>query len=431
MMANAELKPRRRLAVTLLLLLSIAVTSLVLSNSLWISIDMVTGSSFPADVVADEIYGNESNVTELMPANESVVIDNLPIKESVVADALPANESVTESSSNNEQKHCALLFFGLPRAFESLTLPSLRKNVLPYNKDCHIYVHFYQKEREAAGRSGRGGDIHSDEIYQLKQYVEKVHFLEESEAQFLKKRGDMLRKIRTTTDDNGNLLYMPWKEKSFGKDSATNIIKMWHSIESVWNLAEEHAQKEGIRYETIAVLRSDVFFLTPVRLKEFATSDTVVVPGFAKFPVNDRMIYGPYEGVKIWAAERFSRVDEHVRTNEEGYGIHDERLLNRTIFPAIREALQNDKAIVEHPTMCFLRARVDESVWLNDCDRSVLPSVTKAIGDLNDIAVSVETALGRSCEGPPKEYNKQVTYLNCPRPSIQDKVTPTNSSLDH
>ena len=381
-MDNADFKLPKRLAITLLFCVSMAVTSLLLSNSLWISINMVGASNFPTNVVTAEI---------------------------------PANTSVIENDEKSQQSHCALLFFGLPRAFESLTMPSLLKNVLPYNKDCHVYVHFYHKEREAAGRSGRGGDMNADEIYLLQQHVEKAYFVAETESQFWEKRRDVLHKIRTTKDENGNLLYIPWKEKTFSKDSATNIIKMWHSIESVWNLAEEQARKEGIRYDNIAVLRSDVMYVTPLRLNEHATSNSVVVPGFAKFPVNDRMIYGPYEGVKIWAAERFSRIDEHVRTNEEGYGIHDERFLQRTIFPAIQKALQNDSAIVDHPTLCFLRARVDQSVWLNDCDRNVLPSVRRSIGNVNKLVVLIEKSLGRSCEGPPKKYNKFVTYLNCSR----------------
>lgn len=377
-----QTRPRRRLALAFLICASVAITSLVLSNSLRASLEMIAGSTFPAEKVAESILYNSSS---------------------------------DESDSSNRQSHCALLFFGLPRAFESLTLPSLRKNVLPYNADCHVYVHFYQQEREAAGRAGRGGDIHPGEIYKLKDYVQTIHFQEEREAHFYEQRRDILRKIRTTTDENGNLLYMPWKEKSFRKESAINIIKMWHSIESVWNLAEEHAQKEEIHYDIIAVLRSDVVYVTPLRLDEYATSESVVVPGFAKFPVNDRLIYGPYKGVRIWASQRFSRMDDHVRTSEEGYGIHDERFLNHTIFPAIEQALNNDNAIFDHPDMCFMRARVDETIWLNDCDRNALPSVAEKIGNLTDVVGLVEAAIGRSCNGPPTKLNSQVTHLNCSR----------------
>lgn len=360
----------------------VAIASLVLSNSWWISVGVNPASSFPAGIVADTI---------------------------------PQNASVNESDTVIRQPNCALLFFGLPRAFASLTLPSLQKNVLPYNTECDFFVHFYQQKHEAAGRAGRGGEIQPDEIYQLEQHVQKIHFLGELETEFWEQRRDVLRKIRTTIDENGNLLYLPWKEKSFRKESATNIIKMWHSIESVWNLAEKNARKEGIHYDTIAMLRSDVVYVTPLRLDEYATANTVVVPGFAKFPVNDRLIYGPYEGVRIWASQRFSRIDEHVRTSVEGYGIHDERFLNHTIFPAIEHALKNDKAIFDHPDMCFLRARVDQTIWVNDCDRIMTPKKTEKVGNLTEMVELVEAAIGRSCNGPPRKLTNQVTDLNCTR----------------
>lgn len=36
---------------------------------------------------------------------------------------------------------CALLFFGLPRLFRKIVLPSLRTFVFPYHKHCDIYIH--------------------------------------------------------------------------------------------------------------------------------------------------------------------------------------------------------------------------------------------------------------------------------------------------
>ena len=47
-------------------------------------------------------------------------------------------------------------------------------------------------------------------------------------------------------------------------------------------------------------------------------NEAAVIPGFAMFPVNDRMIYGPYAAVKIWATERFRRIDDHVQKVEPG-----------------------------------------------------------------------------------------------------------------
>jgi hypothetical protein len=39
-----------------------------------------------------------------------------------------------------------------------------------------------------------------------------------------------------------------------------------------------------------------------------------VIPGFSRMPVvNDRMIYGPYEAVKIWSTKRFEVIEERVK----------------------------------------------------------------------------------------------------------------------
>ena len=41
-------------------------------------------------------------------------------------------------------------------------------------------------------------------------------------------------------------------------------------------------------------------------------NEYAVIPGFRNWPVNDRMIYGPYDAEKVWASERFERAQSHV-----------------------------------------------------------------------------------------------------------------------
>ena len=43
---------------------------------------------------------------------------------------------------------------------------------------------------------------------------------------------------------------------------------MWHSIEQAWNLMEAHAQTENIKYTRVAMLRSDVVYMTPIDIWE-------------------------------------------------------------------------------------------------------------------------------------------------------------------
>ena len=55
------------------------------------------------------------------------------------------------------------------------------------------------------------------------------------------------------------------------------------------------------------MFRLDAMYLTPVdiAIMDEGVPDNgnkfAVVPGFAKHPVSDRMIYGLYEAVKVWA----------------------------------------------------------------------------------------------------------------------------------
>ena len=112
------------------------------------------------------------------------------------------------------------------------------------------------------------------------------------------------------------------------------------------------------------------------------------------------MIAGPYDAVKIWATERFQRVESHVRNYPiPGWGMHSERFLNFSVFPAMINNTSNDSTMQnpinknrrkkkqssssssssssslgytldQNPNICFLRARADGSVWIEDCDES-------------------------------------------------------------
>ena len=65
-----------------------------------------------------------------------------------------------------------------------------------------------------------------------------------------------------------------------------NIVKMWHSIEQAWNLMEAHEQRENIHYTRVAMLRSDVVYMTPIDIWETEkkgirdrTNNVAVIPG--------------------------------------------------------------------------------------------------------------------------------------------------------
>jgi hypothetical protein len=203
-------------------------------------------------------------------------------------------------------------------------------------------------------------------------------------------------------------------------------LQMWHSIQSVFQLMEKTAAANGITYTTVAMLRSDVVYVTPIDIMNDSGAVTngeqlspVTIPNFGNHPVSDRIAYGPMDAVKIWATERFNHLEQHVRyvqQNDPGWGMHSERFLNTTIFPLIR----NVATIRQHPTLCFFRARADESAWVSDCEGGPevsAPSIAKALG--KDLRAVVERTIGRRCLGGISKLRRNVRSLDCSSPTAK------------
>jgi hypothetical protein len=344
------------------------------------------------------------------------------------------------------EERCAINLFGLPRAFQSLVLPSLIQNVFRPNAahNCDYFVHYFNLTQEEPGRSGQGGHLNPSEILLLEQHVQreappgqrrpKVVFLAEQEEDFWKNYASLIQKTHDTRDSQGRFLYFPWKEKTYKYPaSVDNIIKMWHSIQSAWLLMERHATGHNVQYTRVAMLRSDVLYATPIdiyRLDNDSNNDTAtdagalfdrenryaVVPAFGKWPVSDRLIYGPHAAVKIWAAERFDRLETHVQSilkDNPGFGMHSERFINNTIFPAIRQA---GIEIHEHPHMCFFRVRADESVWVSDCEGPTrgmaIAERVERISRIKKKKKLVERLIGRQC-GEVTKLIRSVRTMDC------------------
>ena len=135
---------------------------------------------------------------------------------------------------------------------------------------------------------------------------------------------------------------------------------------------KENEQAQNIRYDRVAMLRSDLVYMTPLDIYSKANgqrdedNNVVVIPNFAKHPVNDRSVYGPAEAVKVWAVERFDRMEDFVNRSfheEPGYGLQSERFVAR-LLSIIRE---RNFQVEEHPILCMYRARADKTVWHKDC----------------------------------------------------------------
>jgi hypothetical protein len=381
-----------------------------------------------------------SLVTQFLVAGSYNVMDSLAQLDSLSTTA-KAIEKVEPPRNSHPEERCAINLYGLPRAFQSLVLPSLIQNVIRPNAahNCDYFVHYFNLTKEEPGRSGHGGHLNPSEILLLEEHVQreappgqrrpKVVFLAEQEEDFWKTYDSLIQKTRTTRDSKGRFLYFPWKSKTYTHPGTVdNIIKMWHTIQSAWLLMEQHATEHNVQYTRVAMLRSDVLYATPIEIYRLdnnnSSNDTdtgalfdhenryVVVPAFAKYPVNDRMIYGPHAAVKIWAAERFARLETHVQSilkKDPGYGMHSERFLSHTLFPAIQQA---GFEIHEHPHICFFRARADESVWVSDCDPMAAKTIHERIGPIEKKRKLVERLIGRNC-GNIKELDRNVKAIDC------------------
>ena len=320
---------------------------------------------------------------------------------------------------------CAINLYGLPRSFKASVLPSLIRNVIRPNVlyKCDYFLHFDNSGFDRFnGRSDRVGHINPLDVHLLTKAVHeeyrkeglappRVLFSNTTAEEFQQTYEKLLQKIYDDKDEQGNPVYLPLNHKSYTFSTIENVIKMWHSQEAVWNLMESQSDKH---YSRVAMLRSDVVYVTPIDIYELGDykkkwdyqNTEAVVPLFARFPVNDRMIYGPYDAVKIWATGRFARLNlhiAHVQKHAPGDGLHSERFLQYTIFPAIRQAGVN---ITMKHGLCFLRVRADHSVRLSDCGKlHVTHNNHKA----------VETILGRTCvQNWTLIRPKNLVQLECP-----------------
>jgi len=347
-------------------------------------------------------------------------------------------------TQTHDLPRCSMNFFGLPRSFESLSLPTIVKNILLTNAryNCDVFVHFYRLDSEDEGRFNPGGALDTESVYALESIIKLVaayaghdaptiRFVGETREQFDAKYSDRVNHYQKSVDpETGKLLYFPWKDQSYTPKSIDNIVMQWNSLQSSWQMMEKHQMHLGIEYERVAYFRLDSFYTWPVDIFKI-DKDTydysnryAVVPGFAKYPVNDRMFYGPAEAAKIWAAERFDRLENYISSNEEkGFGMHSERFVGNELLPAIRR--ETGYEVVENNDICFFRTRASDVVLLNDCS-DVRGGAARGINEINRTTL-VEDMVNRDCRTRPLDEAGRFVALDCSIP--EDEFVPSLVSV--
>jgi len=387
------------------------------------------------------------------------------------------NKSDNDNDNNDSNERCALLFFGLTRSYKDMALPGLIRNVLQPNArhGCDVYVHFYRQEVETPGRRNPGGQLRPNEIMLLEEAVQTVArdyydatlreqyqvleepsrplfrppivaFTHDTLEEFQKRRSDQMRRYHqetvTTTMANGGELgidqktvraYFPWKARTYTNTSLDNIVKQWHSIQSVFKLMEYYAKVQKLSYSRVGMFRSDALYVTPIDIASLGSTKTskktnndrdkreiptkpsnpryyydvnnhyFVTPAFSMQPVNDRMVYGPYDAVKIWATKRFDLLEESAKhQNNPGWTMHSERFLNSNVFPAMEKLGYEN---IANGDICFLRTRADESAVIADCSmEGLVPTPRKSFWndpeseEAEKLQLStVESIVGKKC----------------------------------
>jgi len=296
------------------------------------------------------------------PSEEEVIREQCIVSPTTELSSSNHQNQNNNNNNNNNNKggdsgsSCAILLFGLPRSFKLFVLPSIIENILVPNKDnnCDYYLHYFAVTSEGQNRAGEaGGTINGNDVFLLENVIRQVYENEtfsnintgnknksknknknkknhnsiphlsitnSTIEEFEKARSKVMTLYETTLDKDNQYLYFPYEAASWEyPQTIRNMVKQWHSIDAVWQHMEESAKVLKKNYTRVAMLRNDVMYVTPIDIYKLSNNQRdventhVVIPDWANYPINDRMIAGPYDAVKIWATERFQRIESHVR----------------------------------------------------------------------------------------------------------------------
>jgi hypothetical protein len=350
---------------------------------------------------------------------------------------------LVKSDSDGSASSCAILLFGLPRSFKLFVLPSIIENIIIPNLDnnCDYYLHYYAVISEGQNRGGEdGGQINGNDVFLLEDAIRQTYkrktagkaiphisITNSTIGEFENARSQAMHLYETALDENGEYLYFPYKALSWEyPHTLRNMIKQWHSIDAVWHHMEKNAKLLKRKYSRVAMLRNDVMYVTPFDVYQLSDNERdvdnnhFVIPDWANYPINDRMVAGPCDAVKIWATERFERIESHVQNYPEpGWGMHSEKFLNFSIVPAMLNASSHSSsgyAMDQNRNICFLRARADGSVWIEDCEESfkfnMEPIVHQLLSKYHNMANSSNDG-GVSCTRKSIKGIKYQDVLSC------------------
>jgi hypothetical protein len=280
------------------------------------------------------------------------------------------------SDTTAANKKCALLFFGLIKdSFQTISLPSIKRNILDPNLQCDIFLHTYNLTDVPLNKRNAELTVHKVNVSHAYLLTNNV-VLEEMNS-FHEKRKTVLEHTR-------KFYHRGWGECCSSHD---NMIKQWNSIQGVWDLMQQYEQKNGNSngngkhskyYDQVGLFRSDVYYTRPIDIFDSKGA----VPSFAlHHGYNDRLFYGSYENARIWASQRFEFVDTFEKKYMKffnlleldkwsriksflGYkykdGYHSESF--------VKNLMDHSGINVELKDICVWRVRTGQKILAGDCD---------------------------------------------------------------
>ena len=296
----------------------------------------------------------------LKEAAQSVLAQERQSKQAL-EHALTVGRLDKEFKRSHALSPCALLFFGVPKRFKEVVLPSIRRHITSINPECDVFMHMYNLTVFTNPRNGEENvQMHPDEAY---LFTEAIEIMSETEHDF--------RRRRNVTEYEK---FFPFHTHDdwLWPMSLHNMLKQWHSIENVWDLMLSHERRTAklytsrrLQYQRIGLFRSDVVYQNDIDISD----GDAILPLFSNYHgyMNDRMFYGLRNFSERWACGRFDYVDQYMRTDfGMRYRLHSESYMFHR--------MGHWQVPIQYRDICFYRVRMTGKTMDDDCSDRQAPT---------------------------------------------------------
>jgi len=261
--------------------------------------------------------------------------------------------------SQGSPDRCALLFFGLPKHFRDIVLPSIRKHILSVNPSCDVFLHGYNISNTNNPRNGEiNVHLHTHEVYLMSEATSIVL--------------DNIEMFESRHNVSQYYQYFPQNRGWNFPVSMHSMLKQWYSIERVWKqmLLNEHNSSTGKligHYKRIGFFRSDVLYTNNINVFD---GDAVTASFNNLYHyTNDRVFYGIRKYAELWATKRFTYVNHYMQTDfGKKNRLHSESFLYHL--------MSYWKIPIQFRDICFYRVRATGAISLDDCKILLFPVET-------------------------------------------------------